>query len=310
MKHFLIISIIVLGLLQNSCHEKVNLKYSDKQRIENDLKTITIAGKGRYYENLPALNFVAQYIYDQFSASCDTVYYQTFIVNGKEYKNVIGSIGLNKKERIVIGAHYDVEGYIEGADDNASSIAGLLELSRLLSKDTLNYRIDFVAFTLEEGPYFRTDKMGSYVHAKSLHDKGIKIKGMICLEMIGYFSDKINSQNYPYGILRFFFGSKGDFIAVVHKFGNGNFGRLISRKMKSLKILHTISFRSPVNFNGLNLSDHYNYWKFGYSAVMITNTAFYRNDNYHKITDRIHTLDINRLSLVVDELYLTVKQMR
>jgi Zn-dependent M28 family amino/carboxypeptidase len=310
MKNILIISILTIGLLQNSCRDKVVLKYSDKLRIENDLKTITKTEKSRNYNNIETLDFVAQYIYNQFLETCDTVYYQIYKVNGKEYKNVIGSIGIDKKERIVVGAHYDVFGIQEGADDNGSGVAGLLELARLISHDTIQFRIDFVAYTLEEWPYYKTEKMGSYIHAKSLYDKGIKIRGMICLEMIGYFNDTEYSQDYPYTILRPFFGNKGDYIAVVHKFGNGNFGRLISKGMKRQKLIKTISIKSPINFDGLSRSDHANYWKFGYSAVMITNTAFYRNENYHKITDRMNTLDLNRLSSVIDELYLTLKQIK
>jgi hypothetical protein len=152
--------------------------------------------------------------------------------------------------------------------------------------------------------------MGSYIHSKSLYDKGEKIKGMICLEMIGYFDEHKKSQNYPIGILKLFYGNKADYITVVQKFGNGKFGRQFKRKMKKLNIIKTKSFKAPVSIPGIDLSDHMNYWKFDYSAVMITNTAFYRNKNYHEPTDKMETLDIKRMSLVIDELYLTVKEFK
>ena len=123
-------------------------------------------------------------------------------------KNIICSINTDKKERIVIGAHYDVCGDQDGADDNASGVAGLLELARLLKHEKLNYRIDFVAYTLEEPPFFGTENMGSSIHAKYISDNKISLKGMISLEMIGYFNDKPHSQKYPLSFLKWFYGNK------------------------------------------------------------------------------------------------------
>jgi hypothetical protein len=306
-----ITTFVIIGLLQGSCKgERKIERFSDVKRIENDLITITKTDKSRNYLNIATLNFVAQYIFDEFSKNCDTVYYQPYIVNGRVYKNVIGSIGLDKKEKIVVGAHYDVAGNQEGADDNASGIVGLIELSRLIAKDSLNYRIDFVAYTLEEPPFFRTEQMGSYIHAKSLYDSGEKIKGMICLEMIGYFNEAKDSQDYPIGFLKLFFGNKGDYITIVQKYGNGKFGRQINRLMKNQGSIRTKSFKSPESLPGIDFSDHLNYWKFDYSAVMITNTAFYRNKNYHEPTDKIETLDLNKMGLVIDEVYCTLKHYK
>ncbi len=304
---FILVLVIVCTLTGANLREK---GYADTARIKNDLIRITKTNKSRNFLNIETLNNVAQYIFNELSKSCDTVYFQTYLVNGTEYKNVIGSIGLAKKERIIIGAHYDVCLDQEGADDNASGVTGVLELARLLSKDTLSQGIDFVAFSLEEPPFFRGEYMGSYIHAKSLADKGEKIKGMICLEMIGYFDDKPKSQNYPSGFLKLFYGNKGDFITVIQKFGNGRFGRQVKQLMKKQGLINTKSFKGPSWLRGVDFSDHRNYWKFNYSAVMITNTSFYRNKNYHEKTDKMETLDIYRMGLVIDELYLTVKQIR
>lgn len=312
-KHFNLLFALFCGFSQLSCGEteKSNsLNHSDTLRIVNDLKIITKTPLSRNYRNTETLNFIADYVFSELSKTCDTVYFQTYLVNGAEYKNVIGVLGIRKAERLVIGAHYDVDGNQEGADDNASGVAGILELSRLLSKEQVNQRIDFVVYTLEEPPFFRTRFMGSYIHAKSLFDAGIKIKGMICLEMIGYFNARPKSQDYPLGILKLFYGNRGDFITVVQKFGNGKFGRQVKRLMKRQGLIKTKSFKGPASLEGIDFSDHLNYWKYGYSAVMITNTAFYRNKNYHEPTDTIETLDLRRMSLVIDEVYLTVKQMK
>lgn len=307
----IILALIISVSLQSSCWaDRESIRYSDIVRIERDIRIITKTKESRNYQNIETLNFVAEYVFKELEKTCDTVYYQTYMVNGIEYKNVIGTIGLKKQERIVIGAHYDVAGDQEGADDNASGIAGLLELARLISGDTLRNRIDFVAYSLEEPPYFRTEQMGSFIHAKSLYDKKEPIRGMICLEMIGYFNENKNSQDYPVGFLKLFYGNRGDYITVVQKFGNGKFGRQINRKMKNSGIIKTKAFKSFKSLPGVDFSDHMNYWKFDYNAVMITNTAFYRNKNYHQVTDKIETLDLIKMSSVIDEVYVTLKQLK
>lgn len=311
MTRTILITLIISISLPYSCRaDKKSYVYSDTNRIEQDLRIITKTDKSRNYQNIETLNFIANYIFEELEKTCDTVYYQPYLVNGIEYKNVIGTIGLKKQERIIVGAHYDVAGDQEGADDNASGVVGLLELARLISNDTLNNRIDFVAYSLEEPPFFRTEQMGSFVHAKSLFDSKVPIRGMICLEMIGYFNESKNSQDYPIGFLKMFYGNRGDYITVVQKFGNGKFGRQIKCKMKSQDLIKTKSFRSFKSLPGVDFSDHMNYWKFDYDAVMITNTSFYRNKNYHQVTDKMESLDLQKMGKVIDEVYLTLKQMK
>jgi len=282
---------------------------SDIQRIEQDLIAITKTDLPRNYENLATLNQVAAYIYEELGKVCDTVFYQKYDVNGTTYKNVVGYLGDVTKERIVVGAHYDVCGDQEGADDNASAVVGMLETARLLAKDRPNDPIEFVAYCLEEPPFFRTEYMGSYVHAKSLFDNQVKVKGMICLEMIGYFDERENTQDYPVGFLSWFYGNKGDFIAVVQKYGNGRFANRVSKLMKKQKLIKTKSIKGPTWLQGLDFSDHQNYWKFDYSAVMITDTAFYRNKNYHQKTDTMETLDLPKMAKVIDQVFLTIKNI-
>jgi hypothetical protein len=282
------------------------VNFSDINRIEQDLNQITKTDKSRNYLNTTTLDSVADYIYSEFEKVCDTSYFQTFTVDGREYKNVIGSIFSKKNERIIVGAHYDVCGEQQGADDNASGVTGILEMARILSKEELAYRIDFVAYTLEEPPYFDTPNMGSYVHAKSLYEQNVNLKGMICLEMIGFYNDDPNSQKYPLGILSWFYGNKGNFITVVQNFNNSRFGKEVKELMTGQNLLPTKSFIGPKKLPGIDFSDHKNYWKFGYNAVMITNTAFYRNPNYHQVGDVMETLDLNRLSKVIDEVCFCV----
>src|SRR5690606_38006008 len=140
--------------------------------------------------NIAALDEAAAYIANQFAGSGYAVYEQRFQLEALPYKNVIARYGPEKAPRFVIGAHYDVAGSGPGADDNASGVAGLLELARLVGqhRPQLGYQLEFVAYTLEEPPHFNKPTMGSAFHAASLKRQGVPVRGMISLEMIGYFS--------------------------------------------------------------------------------------------------------------------------
>lgn len=276
---------------------------ADTSRIRTHLEKIIDTPNYRAYPDTHSLNFTARYIHGVFSEFADSVVYQPYDVEGRLFKNVIASFGTEHTNRLIIGAHYDVCGRQDGADDNASGTVGLLELARMLQPLELNCRIDLVAYTLEEPPFFRTEQMGSYVHAKSLYERNISVEGMICLEMIGYFDDRKKSQDYPLGFLKLFYGNRGDYITVVRKFNSGRFARKFKRDIKRQKHVKTKSFQAPGSLPGIDFSDHLNYWKFGYSAVMITNTGFYRNKNYHQPTDRIETLDIPRMAGVIQNVF-------
>lgn len=279
---------------------------SDTTLIQSHLYSITKTEEFRTHKNIDQLNKTADYIRTVFSQYTDSVVYQNYTANDKVYKNVICSFGTENKERIIVGAHYDVCGDQEGADDNASGVVALLELARLLKGEKLNYRIDLVAYSLEEPPYFRSEAMGSYIHARWLSDNNIDVYGMISVEMIGFFSDEKRSQTYPVGILSLFYGNKGDYITLVKKFSPGKFTKKFCRKYKSTKSITTKKFTGPKSLPGIDFSDHLNYWKFGYSALMITDTSFYRNANYHEASDTMETLDIPRMAKVIDALYLSL----
>jgi hypothetical protein len=287
---------IVVG--QNSQHE-----------IKSHLQAITQTEGFRNHANLEALNSVAEYIKSTFLLYADSVWFQEYDVNGVQYKNVICSFGMKHDERIIVGAHYDVCGNQEGADDNASGVVGLLELSRMLKGKAVSKRIDLVAYTLEEPPYFRTEYMGSYIHAKSLADQKATVAGMISLEMISFFKDETKSQQYPVGILSLFYGNKGNYITLVKKFGAGKFVRQFSRRFKGTKFIRTKKFTGPPSLPGIDFSDHLNYWHFGFGALMITDTSFYRNKNYHQSTDTVETLDTVRMGKVIDAVFNTLLWM-
>lgn len=284
-----------------------SMNTADIEKVKEHLTILTQTPQFRNHKNMDQLNAVADYIHQTFKTYSDSTEFQEYNVEGKTYKNVICSFGTENSKRIIIGAHYDVCGDQQGADDNATGVTALLELSRMLKGQKLNYRIDLVAYTLEEPPYFRTENMGSYIHAKSLKDKNIDVYGMASVEMIGYFKDEKNSQNFPVGILSWIYGNKGDFITLVRKLtGAGPFVNNFIDNFKNLEQIKTETFPAPKFVDGVDYSDHMNYWKFDFPALMITDTSFFRNKNYHEPTDTLETLDIPRMTKVIDGIFLSI----
>ncbi|TGE24583.1 M28 family peptidase [Hymenobacter aquaticus] len=280
---------------------------ADTLRLRQHLVALTTTPEPRNYRHLRSLNQAADYIQRQLQAAGARLSEQPYQVQGNTYRNVIGSFGPETGPRLVIGAHYDVCGEQPGADDNGTGVAALLELARLLGQQPgLPYRVELVAYTLEEPPFFRTQSMGSYVHAKSLHDAGVEVKGMVALEMLGYYDDRKRTQDYPFGPLRLVYGSRGNYVTVAQKFGNGRFGRLFARRYKTQAALPVRRFKAPAWLPGIDFSDHLNYWQFNYPAVLLTDTAFYRNKHYHEPTDTLDRLDMRRLGQSVDALLAVV----
>ena len=209
---------------------------------------------------------------------------------------------------LVVGAHYDTAPGTPGADDNASGIAGLLELARLLRSSRPRLNIAFTAFATEEPPYFGTELMGSLCYAKQLHSRSERVIGMVCLEMIGFFSARRGLQRYP-AFLKFFFPDRADFIGLV---GNLRSRAFLARIKDGLKNHLTIPLQHaslPAFVPGVDFSDHRSFWAQGIPAVMITDTAFYRNANYHRPTDTAETLDYDSMGALVAALAKTLERL-
>jgi len=272
-------------------------------RLQRHVEVISKVFVPRDGEHPEILGKVADYLSSEFRSTGGRVNYQEFAVDNIRYRNVIVEYGPeNASNILVIGAHYDTAGDQPGADDNASGVAGLLELGRLLSRAKLQSKVILVAYVLEEPPYYRTAQMGSAVHAKSLKERGISVKLMISLEMIGYFSDRENSQGFPLPLLKLFYPTRGNFILVVDRlFSNQAQG--LKRAMSAASELPVYSINAPAVIPGVDFSDHLNFWNQGYPAVMVTDTAFYRYDGYHTRKDTADRLDYLRMAQVVAGLY-------
>ncbi|MGH7176099.1 MAG: M28 family peptidase [Tepidisphaeraceae bacterium] len=212
------------------------------------------------------------------------------------------------RDIIIVGAHYDSVPGCPAANDNASGVAAMLEVSRLLRDSRPARTIRFVAFVNEEPPYFQTDAMGSVVCAKACKANQERIVAMLSLETIGSYSDKPNSQQYPEPFDKFY-PSTGNFIAFV---GNLSSASLVKRCVGSFRS-HT-QFPSeggaaPGWVTGVGWSDHWSFWQQGYSAIMITDTAPFRYAHYHEPSDTPDKLDYERMARVVAGIARVVREL-
>lgn len=269
--------------------------HADPERLRRHVEFLTTEASPRDSDHPENLDKAADYIRARFAETGARVRDQAFEVRGKVYRNVIASFGPATGPLLVIGAHYDSFGDFglnPGADDNASGTAGLLELARLLDGRALAHRVELVAYANEEPPYFGSPWMGSAVHAKSVKDQDVR--GMICLEMIGYFTDE---QPWPHWFLGLLYPDRGDFIAIAGRWSDRELARRLKKSIRGSGF-PAHSFTAPRSA-GLDGSDQINYWDLGIPAVMVTDTSFVRNPHYHTPGDTAETLDYERMAGVV-----------
>jgi hypothetical protein len=256
------------------------------------------------------LNAAADYIRGFWERTGYEVKTQSYKVHKTDCKNLFVEIPgkLRPDEIVLLGAHYDTVSNSPGANDNGSGVAALLEISRLFREKSKNRTLRFVAFANEEPPFFKTSSMGSLVYAKECRKRKENIIGMVCLETIGYYRDKGKTQRYPIP-LSFFYPDKGNFVAVV-----GNL------RSKPLVISFTRNFMEQSDFPvecgalfglipGIDWSDHWSFWRYGYPAIMITDTALFRYPYYHTSQDTTDKIDFNSLARVTYGIYRTLSRM-
>lgn len=309
---------VVLWLVAWVCLAQPTLLRSKKSQVsvsveslEKHVRKLSIDFVPRNASHIGNINRTANYIRAEFeSIGTGEVTEQWFQAAGRRYRNVSLLLGEGHGPRVVIGAHYDGYGPYPAADDNASGIAGLIELARLMARRPTQTPLEFVAYPLEEPPFFATDDMGSWRHAAEMKRQRFdSCKYMVSLEMIGYFSDERGSQSYPAGFLRWFYPDRGNYIAIV---GNTKQRRLIrgfKAGMRGSTPLPVRSLCAPSSIPGIDFSDHRNYWRAGFPAVMITDTAFYRNQAYHTEGDTADRLDYDKMAMVVIGVYEAIQRM-
>lgn len=283
------------------------------QHLYNHVREITAIYPPRNFRHLDSLQRTGDYIFKAFNSNTDRVEVQFFRAEGREYKNIIASFGpeIAGENRIIVGAHYDVCSDQPGADDNASGAAALLELGRLLStlKPPLKKRIDLVAYGLEEPPYFRTPYMGSAVHARSLAEKGIKIKVMISVDAIGYFSITASPSFYVFPFIKSGEFLPGNTTTVTSRKGEEEIVLLIKKYMSEKSKVAVLPLNLDPVVPGVDFSDHLNFWNQGYPGVMISNAFTSPNPNYHRPGDTIDTLDFDKIAEIVKGIYWALIQL-
>lgn len=250
----------------------------------------------------------AAYIQGQFAAAGLAVRRQTYRYRDMPVSNIVAELKPSAPPAAdyVVGAHYDSVSGTVGADDNASAVAVLLETARSMQRAAENGKsgpgLTFVAFALEEPPVYGTRFMGSRVFAAGAKREAQRIDAMICLEMVGYTCRAPGCQHYPFPLQFLGYPGAGTFIGIVGNVKSLGFTRRLRDGLKANPRLPVVTLTVP--FDGwimpaVRLSDHASFWSQGYRAVMLTDSAFFRNPHYHRPSDTMETLDLDFMAELV-----------
>jgi Zn-dependent M28 family amino/carboxypeptidase len=238
---------------------------------------------------------------------------ETYPYRGMSVANIVADLNFDQAERktFLLGAHYDSLKGTVGADDNASAVAVQLEVARVLAVlkeiPPLQLNVRLVSFALEEPPAYATRSMGSRVYARRAKAEGERLEGMICLEMVGYTCHETGCQSYPFPLMLRKYPKTGDYIGIVGNYRSRKLTKAIFAAFKQNEALPVIKLTVPWSgylIPNVRLSDHASFWDRGYKAVMITDTAFYRNPHYHRRSDTMDKLDFAFMAQLVQSLVL------
>lgn len=279
--------------------------------LERHLTALTRTIGERSVRRPEKLEAAAAYLLETYRGFRLDAWGEPYDFRGMTVKNIVASLAPEEASRahFVVGAHYDSVSFTVGADDNASAVAVQLEVARELAAAAARKRlaaaVTFVSFALEEPPAYATPYMGSRVYAARARQSGTAIDGMICLEMVGYTCHTPGCQEYPFPLMFMDYPETGDFIGIVGNFRSRPFARRLLASFRKNRVLRAIGLTVP--FDGwlmptVRLSDHASFWREGYPAVMVTDTAFYRNPHYHLPSDTMETLDLDFMARLVESL--------
>ena len=253
-----------------------------------------------------SLEHAARYIQEAFAVNGYTPVSQTFDAAGVTVHNIEVARPGRTDEILIVGAHYDSVAGCPGANDNASGVAAMLEVARMLAGERAGKTIRFVAFVNEEPPFFMTDAMGSLVYARRCRARGENIVGMFSLETIGYYTNERGSQQYPGpALFHRLYPDTGNFIGFVSNFASRALMRDTGREFRRAVKFPSEGVSAPAAIPGIGWSDHWAFWQQGYPAVMITDTAPYRYPHYHQPSDTPDKLNYDSFARVVTGLART-----
>ena len=273
-----------------------------RDRLRGHVETLAgaIGERNAHAFGYARLQEAAAYIREQFERCGYTVEEQAFSVLKNDVVNIEAALAGTSlaDEILIVGAHYDSVIGCPGANDNASGIAGMLEVARLLADSAPARTVRFVAFVNEEPPFFQTDDMGSLVYARRCRQRGENVVGMISLETIGYYSDREGSQQYP-APFNLYYPSVGDFIGFVGNLKSRSFVRKAIALFRDQAAFPSEGVAAPSYLPGIGWSDHWSFWQQGYPALMVTDTAPFRYPHYHTAEDAPDKIDYDRTARVV-----------
>ncbi len=260
------------------------------------------------YDNLLR---AAEYIENEFLNSGLKVRSIAYEASGKQFRNVEAEIrGLGEApEVVVVGAHYDSLVGTVGANDNASGVAALIELARLCKAENFSRTVRFVAFVNEEPPYFKSPSMGSLVYAQQARAHGVRIVGMITLETIGYYTDEPLTQKFPLPMMRLFYPQVGNFLAFVGSFRHAELLRSSLMAFRQSAHVPSEGVLAPGWLVGVDWSDHWSFWKTGFPAIMVTDTALFRYPYYHTSRDTPDKINYHSLARVTAGLHPVIRAL-
>ncbi len=265
----------------------------------------TLAGEigERHIWRPQALRAAADYVRAQFEALGYAVAAQAYDVRGVHCENLEVAIPGSRRaaEIVLAGAHYDTVAGSPGADDNASGVAGLIEIARSLRGLLPQRTVKLVAFVNEEPPFFPFGQMGSKLYATAARARGDDIRIMLSLEMLGCYRDEPGSQAYP-PFLKWFYPDRGNFIAFVSNLRSRRALAEVTRAFRAHCDFPAEQLASPGFVPGVAWSDQRSFWRAGYPGVMVTDTAFYRYPHYHCATDTPERLRYPEMAQVVQGL--------
>jgi Zn-dependent M28 family amino/carboxypeptidase len=257
-------------------------------------------GERNLTQRYPQLIEAAKFIEQSLQVAGYEVRRQEITVHGKVIWNIDAQCtGLvHPQEIVVVGAHYDTVPGSPGANDNGSAVVANLALARAFAGTMRRRTLRFAFFANEEMPYYMTDSMGSLRYAQRCRENGENIVGMIALETIGCYLDEPLTQRYPIGLLRHLYPTTGNFVAVV---GNLRSRRLVHRVIRGFRRVQFPSegMAAPRWLKDIFRSDHAAFWRCGYPALMITDTANFRYPYYHTAEDTIDKINYAALARVV-----------